>query len=72
MQKSHLPYRRIDQLKMATDMLDPVDDFFGPPIGVCIALAAIQQIWEPERLRVLVLVGYSPWSSSIYEHYSKK
>ena len=48
--KSHLPYRRIDKLKMTTAMLDR---FFGYwPL----ALAALQQSWESERLSVLVLV----------------
>ena len=33
-QKSHLLYRRIDKLKMATVMLDHVDRFFGLPAGL--------------------------------------
>ena len=31
---SHLPYRRIEKLKMATTMLDHVDRFFGLPTGL--------------------------------------
>ena len=33
-QKSHLSYRRIDKLKMATAMLDHIDRFFGLPTGL--------------------------------------
>ena len=33
-QKSHLPYRKIEKLKMATTMLDHVDHFFGLPTGI--------------------------------------
>ena len=43
MQKSHLPYRRIDKLKMATAMLDHVERLFGLPTGLfCIGCFTIE------------------------------
>ena len=54
MQKSRLPYHRIDKLKMATAMLDHVDHFLGLLTDLfcigCFTAELRAGVWEAEGL----------------------
>ena len=57
-QKSHLPYRRIDKLKMAMHCyVRSCRSLLWPAYCMAsFALAASQWSWEPERPRVLIVL----------------